>query len=62
MPKHGGRESKIAMIRRLREMNEQMKAIDEMSTNMESDFMNTHMVSIRTLLPLVVLKPLPVFI
>ncbi|XP_067677557.1 ciliogenesis and planar polarity effector 1-like isoform X1 [Haliotis asinina] len=43
MPRGSMRESKVAMIRRLREMNEQMRAIDEMSNNMESDFMNTHL-------------------
>ncbi|XP_048256398.1 uncharacterized protein LOC124134597 [Haliotis rufescens] len=43
MPRGSMRESKVAMIRRLREMNEQMHAIDEMSNNMESDFMNTHL-------------------
>lgn len=46
------RESKVAMIRRLREMNEQMHAIDEMSNNMESDFMNTHLVSGGAFVPL----------
>ncbi|XP_041357450.1 uncharacterized protein LOC121374415 [Gigantopelta aegis] len=41
MPREVCRESKMAMIKRLCEMNHQMEAIDRMSQNIESDFQNT---------------------
>lgn len=45
MPRDSMRQSKVAVIQRLRDMNSQFTAIDQMSRNIESDFHNTRLVS-----------------
>ncbi|CAL1547193.1 unnamed protein product [Lymnaea stagnalis] len=43
MPRSSVSEPKSAMIRRLRDMSDQLKAIDEMSQNIERDFKSSHL-------------------
>ncbi|XP_059166975.1 ciliogenesis and planar polarity effector 1-like [Physella acuta] len=43
LPHSSVSESKAAMMRRLRDMSDQMKLIDEMSQNIERDFKSSHM-------------------
>ncbi|KAK7099790.1 ciliogenesis and planar polarity effector 1-like [Littorina saxatilis] len=43
LPRDSTRDSKTALVQRLRTMNDQMTAMDEMSRNMENDFHNSKM-------------------
>jgi len=45
MPRDSLPESKYAIMQRLREMNSQLAAIDQMSNNMERDYKSTRLVS-----------------
>ena len=44
MPRDSMPESKVAIMSRLRDMNQQLAAIDKMSNNMEREFKNTRLV------------------
>ncbi|XP_076463357.1 uncharacterized protein LOC143295514 isoform X2 [Babylonia areolata] len=44
LPRDSGRESKAALVHRLRAMNDQMSAMDEMSRNIESEFHHSKMI------------------
>lgn len=45
MPRSSISEPKAAMVRRLRDMTDQMKVIDEMSQNIEREFKSSRLVN-----------------
>ena len=45
LPRDSMRESKTALVHRLRAMNDQMSVMDEMSRNIESEFHHSRKVS-----------------
>ena len=58
MPRDSMPESKAAIMSRLRDMNQQLAAIDKMSNNMEREFKNTRLVGILLFCKLTVLTGL----